>query len=85
MIQFLGWMATSLFTIALIPQIYKTIKLKKTDGVSLLLFLINLIANIVALIYAILIFQPPLIIKYVLGILITTLYICVYFYYKRKR
>ena len=85
MIQFLGWLATILFTIALVPQIHKTISLKKIDGVSLLLFLINLTANIIALIYAILIFQYPLIIKYVLGILITALYIGVYAYYRRRQ
>ena len=58
--QILGWTATFLFSIMVIPQIIKTIKLKDTSGVSLLLFIIYLIANIIALIYAFMIYQMPL-------------------------
>lgn len=87
--QILGWIATFLFTIMIIPQMIKTIKSKDTRGVSLLLFIIFLIANLIALIYAILIYQPPLILKYVLAILTTVAYItifCVYYFReKRKR
>jgi len=57
----LGWIATFLFSVMLIPQIIKTIKSKDTKGVSLLLFIIYLIANVIALIYAVMIAQPPLV------------------------
>ena len=62
--QILGWIATFLFSIMIIPQMIKTVKSKDTNGVSLLLFIIFLVANIIALTYAILISQSPLIIKY---------------------
>ncbi|MBT4936263.1 PQ-loop repeat-containing protein [Candidatus Woesearchaeota archaeon] len=83
--QVLGWIATILFSIMLIPQIVKTIKVKDTKGVSLLLFVTYLIANVIALIYAYLITQPPLIFKYLLGIITAEIYIIIFLlYYKRK-
>ena len=82
--QIIGWIATFLFSIMIIPQMIKTIKLKDTSGVSLLLFIIFLIANVIALIYAFMIAQPPLVIKYVIAILTTVIYICIFFYFKNK-
>ncbi|MBS3127539.1 PQ-loop repeat-containing protein [Candidatus Woesearchaeota archaeon] len=83
--QILGWIATFLFSIMIIPQMIKTIRTKDTSGVSLLLFIIFLIANIIALAYAILISQPPLIIKYVIAILTTIAYIIIFFVYYTKK
>ena len=78
--QILGWIATILFSIMVIPQMIKTIKSKDTSGVSLLLFIIFLVANIIALIYAIMISQPPLIIKYIIAIVTTVVYIAIFNY-----
>ena len=83
--QILGWTATFLFSIMIIPQMVKTIKSKDTKGVSLLLFIIFLIANIIALVYAILISQPPLIIKYVIAIITTVTYIVIFLYYTMQK
>ena len=84
--QILGWTATFLFSIMIIPQMIKTIKSKDTRGVSLLLFIIFLIANIIALIYAVMISQPPLIIKYIIAIVTTLAYIAIFlFYYAQKK
>jgi len=82
--QLLGWIATILFSIMLIPQILKTIKCKDTSGVSLLLFITYLIANIIAFIYAILICENPLIIKYIIGIITAIVYIFIYVYYRKN-
>ncbi|MFA6023057.1 MAG: PQ-loop repeat-containing protein [Candidatus Pacearchaeota archaeon] len=82
--QILGWTATILFSIMIIPQIIKTIKSKDTKGVSLLLFIIFLIANIIALIYAIMINQSPLMIKYTIAIVTTLFYIGLFIYYKKQ-
>ncbi len=84
--QLLGWIATFLFSVMIIPQIIKTLKSKDTSGVSLLLFIIYLIANIIALVYAIMISQPPLIIKYIIAILTTIAYLVIFaVYYNRKK
>lgn len=80
---FLGWIATTLFSLAIVAQISKTLRLKRTDGVSALLFVTNLIANIVALAYATLIGQPPLQTKYIIGIVVSIAYLCVYVRYRR--
>ena len=71
----------------IIQQIIKTIKSKDTTGVSLLLFMIFLVANIIALSYAILISQPPLIIKYIIAIVTTVVYIAIFlcYYIKTKK
>ncbi len=79
--QVLGWIATILFSIMIIPQMIKTIQSKDTKGVSLLLFVIYLVANIIALAYAFLISQSPLIIKYAIAIVTTVFYIGLFFYY----
>ena len=82
--QVLGWIATFLFSVMIIPQMIKTIKSKDTKGVSLLLFIIFLIANTIALTYAILISQPPLIIKYIIAIVTTITYIVIFLYYYNR-
>ena len=82
--QLLGWIATILFTIMLIPQIFKTIKSRDTKGVSLLLFITYLIANVIALIYALLIAERPLVIKYLLGIITAEIYIIVFIWFYKK-
>jgi uncharacterized protein with PQ loop repeat len=76
--QALGWIATILFTIQTIPQMIKTLQTKTVTGVSLSLFVFNLVANVIALIYALLIMQSPLIIKYILGIITTIVYLIIY-------
>ncbi len=83
--QWLGWVATILFSLMIVPQMVKTIKTKNTEGVSFLLFVIYLTANIIALVYAFLIKQQPLIFKYSIGIITTLVYICLFFYYNKKK
>ena len=82
--QILGWTATILFSLMLVPQIIKTVKSKDTSGVSILLFIVYFIANIIALTYAFLIGQTPLKIKYSIGIFTSVFYISLFFYYKNK-
>jgi uncharacterized protein with PQ loop repeat len=82
--QILGWTATILFSVMLIPQIIKTIRMKNTEGVSLFLFIIYLIANIIALNYAFLINQSPLKLKYTIGIVTTIFYITIFAIYHKR-
>lgn len=84
--QVLGWVATFLFSIMIIPQMIRTVKSEDTSGVSLLMFIIFLIANIIALTYALLIYQFPLIIKYIIALITTVIYLVLYgTYYQRKK
>lgn len=84
--QILGWIATFLFSIMIIPQMIRTVKSKDTSGVSLMMFVIFLIANVIALTYALLIYQPPLIIKYIIALITTVIYLILYWiYYQRKK
>ncbi len=84
--QLLGWAATFLFSIMIIPQMIRTVKSKDTSGVSLMMFVIFLIANVIALSYALLIDQVPLIIKYIIALVTTIIYLVLYgIYYRRKK
>lgn len=82
--QILGWIATSIFSFMLIPQIIKTLKSQTVEGVSLSLFIAYLIGNLFAICYAFMIWQPPLILKYSLAIITTIFYIICYFHIKRR-
>ena len=83
LVDMLGWTATILFTICYIPQIVKTYRTKVIDGLSFRLLFISFVANIIALIYATLIKQPPLQVKYVLSMVFLGaclwLYLNIYF------
>jgi len=83
--EFLGYLSTFLFTIMLIPQYIKTIKSRNVEGVSGGLFWLCLMANVIALWYALLIKQNPLILKYSLAIFTTGVYIFIYINLRRKQ
>lgn len=74
----LGWIATVLFTVCYVPQIMKTLRTKTVDGLSFRLLFISFLANIIAFVYATLIEQPPLQIKYIFALMF--LIICLYLY-----
>jgi uncharacterized protein with PQ loop repeat len=83
----LGWTATTLFTACYIPQIIKTRRTGKIEGLSFLLLAISFIANIVAFCYATLIKQQPLQTKYTLALIFLgfTLYEYLKVYMKLRR
>ena len=75
----LGYTATVLFIILLVPQYIKTYRLRNVEGVSILTCIVMLIANVIALAYAFLIEENPLIIKYAISIVVVAAYIILYF------
>lgn len=77
--QILGHVATFLFTIMYVPQIWKTFKNQSIKDVSISMFVIGLIANIIALVYSTLIHQPPLQIKYFIALIVLGFYLIIYF------
>lgn len=84
-IQVTGWLNMLLFSVVSLPQIWKTIKTKNVDGVSITPFFILAIANVDAWIYAILIHQYPLLVKYSIGLVSSLLYLFVYYKYGKKK
>ncbi len=83
--QILGWTATVLFSVMLIPQMMKTIRMKDTTGVSLSLFINYLMANIIEFLYAFLIEKDPLLIKYFIATVTAVIYICIYVNFRKKK
>lgn len=76
--QALGYIATILFSIMYLPQIVKTLRIKSVKEISLPMFILGFIANIIALWYAILINQTPLIVKYTIALGVLGIYIIIY-------
>jgi uncharacterized protein with PQ loop repeat len=83
--QILGWVATTLFTLMYVPQMVMTYRKGSTDNVSLPMFLVGLVGNVIALWYATLIGQAPLIIKYTFAIAAICIYIGIYVVIKRRK
>jgi len=81
-----GWTATVVFSLMYIPQIIKTIKVQSVKDISLPMFLMGFVANIIALIYSILIHQSPLQIKYAIALVVLAIYIGVWWkIYSKER
>lgn len=83
--QTFGWIATALFTLCYIPQIYKMLRTGSVRGVSFMFLLLPFIANLVALKYAVEIRQDPLVIKYILGALFSASCITMYVYVRYQQ
>ena len=83
--EIIGWIYTICFAVCYIPQIYKSLKTKKVDDVSVSLFTLSLFGYIAALTYTIgeIGFNLILITNYILGGLCSLIMILIYFYYKK--
>jgi len=83
--EIIGWLYTICFAVCYIPQIYKSLKTKKVDDVSVLLFGLSLLGYIAALTYTIgeIGFNPILITNYILGGLSSFIMILIFFHYKK--
>jgi uncharacterized protein with PQ loop repeat len=85
MMLIFGWLYTICFAICYLPQIIKSLKLKKVDDISISLFGLSLIGYISALTYTIgeLGFNIILITNYVFGGLCSLIMIIIYCVYKK--
>lgn len=59
--EIIGFVAASLTTVAYLPQVIKTIRLKKTNEISLLMYVLFCMGLLSWLIYGVLITNMPLI------------------------
>lgn len=66
--QALGWLATFLFTACFVPQMIRTWRSKTVDGLSFFFLLLQLLGNLVAIAYALMIGQSPLVAKYAMAL-----------------
>lgn len=60
-IDIFGYVGASLTTIAFLPQVIKTIRLKKADEISLIMYILFCIGLLCWLIYGLMIINLPLI------------------------
>ena len=67
--EFLGWLTTFFFNISYAPQIYKILKTKKVDDLSLGFIILLMCAYVSGLIYSLSIVAWPIVFSHVLGIL----------------
>lgn len=59
--EIIGFVAASLTTVAYLPQVVKTIRLKKTNEISLMMYILFCVGLLSWLIYGLLITNMPLI------------------------
>lgn len=72
--QVLGWTATTIFSLMLVPQIVKTLRTRTLKGVSLWMYVLYFVGNCVAICYAGMIHQGPLVIKYAIALVTTAFF-----------
>ena len=78
-----GWLGGTLFAFVLLPQIIKTIKVKNVEGISFLFLLLLEIAGISMLLYNFLVIKDLILFfQYITGIILTTIQLILYFYYR---
>ena len=84
--EIIGWFYTICFAICYIPQIYKSLKTKKVDDVSVTLFMLSLTGYIAAIVYTLgeIGFNIILITNYIFGSLCSLIMIITFFYYRKK-
>ena len=84
--EVIGWFYTLCFAICYIPQIYKSLKTKKVDDVSVTLFMLSLTGYIAAIVYTLgeIGFNIILITNYIFGSLCSLIMIITFFYYRKK-
>jgi uncharacterized protein with PQ loop repeat len=82
----IGWFYTLCFAICYIPQIYKSLKTKKVDDVSVTLFMLSLTGYIAAIVYTLgeIGLNIILITNYIFGSLCSLIMIITFFYYRKK-
>jgi len=72
-VNIFGYLAASLTTIAFLPQVIKTIRLKKTDEISLVMYLLFCLGLLFWLIYGLMITNIPLIIANGITLILATI------------
>ena len=82
----IGWFYTLCFAICYIPQIYKSLKTKKVDDVSVTLFMLSLTGYIAAIVYTLgeIGLNIILLTNYIFGSLCSLIMIITFFYYRKK-
>ena len=78
-----AWVSSALFFVCFLPQIYKTVKLRKVDDISPSMWFLLGGAYLTGLIFSIGTWQPPLMANYGPGLLITITFLGCYYKFKK--
>lgn len=79
-----AWVSSALFLICFVPQIWKTIRLKKVDDISPWMWYILGGAHLSGLVFSLGTWQPPLMANYGPGLIITSAFLVCYYKYRGK-
>jgi uncharacterized protein with PQ loop repeat len=83
-LSILGWIATSLSLIYRLPQIYKTYKVKRTEGLSYFSYIIQTISYIFYILYGYFSNDFPIFGMGIIAIIQNFIILFLYFYYNKK-
>ena len=59
----IGYVGTGVLTITMIPQVYKTFRERRADGISMVYLLLQIVANILFILYGFCIHSMPVIVS----------------------
>lgn len=82
--DFIGYLAGILLTMCFLPQIFKTIKIKKADEVSMLMLILSLFSALLYEIYAFLLGLWPVLVMNAIFALLIVVEIFLKIYYDRQ-
>jgi len=85
MVEFIGYLAGFIAMITFLPQVIRTIRMKKSDDISLWMLSLTLLANVLYEIYAIALSLTPVIVMIGLMNIIVVLQIYLTIKYRKKK
>ena len=85
MVEFIGYLAGFIAMITFIPQVIRTIRIKKSEDISLWMLSLTLLANVLYEIYAIALSLTPVIVMIGLMNIIVVLQIYLTIKYRNKK
>jgi len=85
LLDYAGWVGSFCLIVCGLPQLIKTIRSKKIEGVSFLFLLLWFLGEFFSLFYVVVkTGKLPLIFNYVINLLVTLILITYYMVYRRK-
>ena len=78
-----GWISALLFGTCYIPQLYRTIRLRSVEDISIMMWVLVAGACLTGLIYAVSIRAVPLIVNYSFELVLTIIFMILYVKYRR--
>jgi len=85
MVEFIGYFAGFLAMISFLPQVFKTLRSKSSEDISMVMLLLTLATNVLYLIYGLALRLTPVVVMLSIMSCIVLLQICLTVKYRMKK